>query len=320
MSSLQSETVVFQGRSLWVRWIEGHLAELCFDRQGESTNKFDRVTVEELSQAAEHIAALPGLRGVLISSAKDVFVVGADINEFMTRFDMNDEELTQDVRGASRAFVAIEDLPVPTVAAINGYALGGGLELALACSLRVMSSMAQVGLPEVTLGLIPGAGGNVRLPRIAGTPVAIEWIGSGKARNAEAALAAHVVDDVCTPSDLRDTALRLLRRCAAGEVDWKERRQIKWMPMVGDPATREQLFAQALQTLQSQAESRPATSAAVDLMRRCATLGRDAALSEELRIFVGIIKTPAAGEMVRAFLDEQQARRLARRAQATSAA
>jgi 3-hydroxyacyl-CoA dehydrogenase / enoyl-CoA hydratase / 3-hydroxybutyryl-CoA epimerase / enoyl-CoA isomerase len=89
--------------------------------------------------------------------------------------------------------------------------------------------------------------------------------------------------------------------------------------MVGDPATREPLFTEALQVLHSQAESRPAASAAIDLMRRCATLDRDAALAEELRTFVEIIKTPAAAELVRAFLEEQQARRLARRAQATLA-
>lgn len=307
---------LFEGRSLWLRGLQDGFVELCFDRKDASTNKLDRATLSQLAQATSHLASMKDLRGVLVTSAKEVFVVGADVQEFLARFSLPEAEIANDVRAATDAFAALEDLAVPTVAALNGYALGGGLELALACTFRVMSSKAQVGLPETKLGLIPGAGGNVRLPRIAGMECAIDWITTGKSHTADEALAAHVVDAVCEPSLLRDTSLQMLRRAAAGQLDWQARRRIKCERMGGDALARERLYARTREALAPQASQRPAASTAVELMARCSGLERDAALDEELRTFAGIVRTPAAAEMVQAFLDDQNTRRLARQARA----
>ena len=176
--------VIFQGRTLRVtRLADGH-AELCFDRIGESINKLDLCTLDELAAAVSAITrADPMPRGLLVTSGKDVFIVGADITEFNELFKRPTEALLSRLRQSNAALTSMQALPMPVVVAINGFALGGGLELALSADYRVMSSAAKVGLPEVQLGLFPGLGGTARLPRVAGLQVAIEWIGDGKPRS-----------------------------------------------------------------------------------------------------------------------------------------
>ena len=126
---------MFQGQSIRVVSLaEAGVFELLFDRQGESINKLDDRTVNELRQATQALANEPSLRGVLVSSTKDVFIVGADITEFGAKFSLSAPEITAGVAHSNEVFVAFEDLPVPTVVAINGFALGGGLEMAVSAS------------------------------------------------------------------------------------------------------------------------------------------------------------------------------------------
>ena len=120
---------------------------------------------------------------------------------------------------------------MPSVAAINGVCLGGGTEMALACDYRVMSTAASIGLPEVKLGIFPGFGGTVRLPRVIGLDNAVEWIATGADRKADAALKEGAVDAVVAPDKLRDAALAMVRECIAGRLDWKSRRAEKLAPL-----------------------------------------------------------------------------------------
>jgi 3-hydroxyacyl-CoA dehydrogenase / enoyl-CoA hydratase / 3-hydroxybutyryl-CoA epimerase / enoyl-CoA isomerase len=159
------------------------LVEICFDRQGEAINKFDARTLLELRQAVALINADASVRGLLISSAKGVFIVGADITEFDVKFSLSVPDLEADVARMNEVFNALEDLKMPSVAALNGYALGGGLECGLAACYRVMAADAQVGVPEVKLGLFPGFGGTVRLARLAGPVVAMDWVATGRGRS-----------------------------------------------------------------------------------------------------------------------------------------
>ncbi len=124
-----------------------------------------------------------------------------------------------------------EDLPVPTVVAINGVCLGGGLELALACDYRVMSTAASVGFPEVKLGIFPGFGGSVRMPRVIGVDNAVEWICAGADKKPDAALKDGAVDAVVAPEQLRDAALAMLKQAIAGRLDWKSKRAEKLAPI-----------------------------------------------------------------------------------------
>lgn len=303
--------LLFQGQSLRLDRIDGEdgLVELCFDRADERINKLDARTVDEFRQATALLASAAAegwLLGVLLSSAKEVFIVGADITEFGTMFRQAPADIAADVYAKNQIFNAFEDLPVPSVVAINGFALGGGLELALAASLRLMSREAQVGVPEVKLGLFPGFGGTVRLSRVAGPAVAIDWVAGGRPARAEAALAAGVVDALSEPQALRDTALMLLRQSAAGSVDWRAAQQRKRVAVPMTATTLAELFEAAESKLAATVSPRePAAAAAVAMMGRAALLPREGALRLEAEAFAAITQTQAAHGLVQVFLNEQ---------------
>lgn len=299
---------LFQGDALRVERLPGDLAELCFDRRGESVNKFDARTLQELQDATAAIAADATLRGLLVTSAKDSFIVGADIFEFTTLFARTADEIAAVTRRNAALFTAFEDLPLPIVTAINGLALGGGLEMALAADYRVMSSAAQIGLPEVTLGIFPGYGGTVRLPRLVGVATALEWIGSGKPQQADTALAAGSVDALAAPAALRDTALARLQQAVASG-DWRTQRPRRRAALA-------QLDAVAVERARAEAAPRarhyPAPLAAIELIAASALLARDAALEREAEAFGRIARTRTAGALVQLFINEQLLKKKAR--------
>jgi 3-hydroxyacyl-CoA dehydrogenase/enoyl-CoA hydratase/3-hydroxybutyryl-CoA epimerase/enoyl-CoA isomerase len=201
---------MFRGQSIRVDLDAEGIAELCFDRRNESINKFDNQTIDELRSAVKGLRAAAGLRGVLVTSAKEAFIVGADIFEFTALFAQEEARIEAQITRQNAVFNAFEDLPVPSVAAINGLALGGGLEIALASDARVMAQTAQIGVPEVSLGIFPGLGGTVRLPRLTSAETAIEWISTGKIQSAVNALAANVVDAVVPPEALHGASMEHL--------------------------------------------------------------------------------------------------------------
>ncbi len=302
---------MFAGDCVRVTALEGGLVELCFDRQGEAINKLDDRAVAEFGRAVAAIAADASVRGVLVTSAKDVFIVGADITEFGRKFRCTADEVARDVLQANQVFVAFEDLAVPSVVAINGFALGGGLELALAGAQRVMSQAAQLGVPEVKLGLFPGFGGTVRLSRVAGPQVAVDWVVSGKPAKAAEALRVGVVDAIAAPEKLREEALALLWRCVEGQVEWRAAQQRK---RVAVPAFDGTIFREALAMLATQAaRHQPAASLAVRMMWQAASADRARALELEAEAFGQVTQTQAAKAMVQTFLNEQAVKKCARR-------
>ena len=306
---------MFQGQSIRVVPLaEAGVFELLFDRQGESINKLDDRTVNELRQATQALAAQPGLKGVLVSSTKDVFIVGADITEFGAKFSQSAAQITAGVAHSNEVFVAFEDLPVPTVVAINGFALGGGLEMAVSGSLRVMSTTAQVGVPEVKLGLFPGFGGTVRLSRLAGVAAAMDWVASGKPQKAPAALAAGVVDDTAPPEQLRERALDWLRRAMQGEVDWRARQQRKREPVPMAASDVQAVSAAQLDSMaRTGAPHQPAARMAVEMMAQAALCDRAGALALEAQAFGEVARTQAAVAMVQTFLNDQAVKKIAKR-------
>jgi 3-hydroxyacyl-CoA dehydrogenase / enoyl-CoA hydratase / 3-hydroxybutyryl-CoA epimerase / enoyl-CoA isomerase len=302
---------MFAADCVRVARLDGGLVELCFDRQGDAINKLDDKAVAEFGQAVQAIAADPAVRGVLVTSAKDVFIVGADITEFGRKFQCTGDEVARDVLRSNQVFVAFEDLDVPTVVAIKGFALGGGLELALSASQRVMAETAQVGVPEVKLGLFPGFGGTVRLARVASPRVAVDWVASGKPAKAADALRAGVVDAVAAPEKLRDEALALLWRCVEGQVDWRAAQERKRQAVTPFEA---KVFDDVLAQLAKQASRhQPAAEMAVRMMREAATCDRARALELEAAAFGAVTQTQAAKAMVQTFLNEQSVKKLARR-------
>ncbi|MGB0450175.1 MAG: enoyl-CoA hydratase-related protein, partial [Porticoccaceae bacterium] len=159
---------MYQGKTLSLAQIENGFVELNFNNQTGSVNKFNQQTLAELREAVDILKTCADIRGLLLTSSKSVFIVGADITEFKQMFSASKEVFIQASQTVNSLFSEIEDLPYPSVAAINGFALGGGFEICMACDSRVISSQAAVGLPETNLGILPGWGGSVRLPRLAG--------------------------------------------------------------------------------------------------------------------------------------------------------
>lgn len=205
---------MYHGKSLRVLRLADGIVELCFDREGEAVNKFDCRTVDELAAAVAAIRGAADVRGVLVTSAKGVFIAGADIFEFAGIFARSEAEVLAHITGQNAAFTAVDDLPVPSVAAINGFALGGGLELALACDLRVCSDTAKLGQPEVSLGIIPGAGATYRLPRLIGVGRAKDMILTARIVEATEALQMGLVNRVVPAAKVLAAAVELVEQCA----------------------------------------------------------------------------------------------------------
>lgn len=303
------------GQALSLKRYADGIVELCFDLQGESVNKFNRLTMQELKAAADELAADSSLKGLLVTSAKDVFIVGADITEFGESFALPDAELLDWCAQSNAVFSVIEDLPVPSVTAINGIALGGGLEMALSTDYRVMADKAQIGLPEVKLGIIPGFGGTVRLPRLIGADNAIEWIAQGSQNKSDAALKVGAVDAVVKGDKLRDAALGMLKAAIAGDYDWQARRKQKTGPLELNMVESMMVFETAKAFIAGTAgKNYPAPVAAVKGMQKAASMSRDEAIKVESQAFVSVAKTPVADSLVGLFLNDQLLKKKAKSA------
>ncbi len=179
----------------------------------EKMNVISQELTAELSLLLDEIENDAELRVIVITGAGDkAFMAGADINELVDR----DARLGRRVsRKRQEIFSRIENLHVPVIAAVNGYALGAGLELALACSIRICSEMAQFGAPEVKLGIIPGDGGTQRLPRLVGQGRAMEMIITGDFIDAQEAYRIGLVNKVIPPEKLEEEAMELAKKIAS---------------------------------------------------------------------------------------------------------
>lgn len=298
--------MIFSGKAIQVELLDNAVARLQFDLQGESVNKFNVAVAEELEQALDAIEAHAGISGLLLTSAKKVFFVGADITEFAPIFAAGDDAIAGHLRANNRNFNRLEDLPFPTVVAINGYALGGGLEVCLACDYRIMAADGKVGLPETKLGLLPGWGGTVRLPRIAGVDVAVEWIAGGGEHRADAALRAGVVDGVVATEQLQAAALKVLGDAIAGKLPVAARRESKKGPLKHNDIEGLLAFESSKMFVGVKAgRNYPAPVKAIKVMQEGAKCEREAAQKIETAGFVKLAQTSVAKNLVNLFLNDQ---------------
>ncbi len=231
-------------------------------------NALGDAVIEALGEAAAQIVGSDTVRAVILTGAGErTFLAGADLNEFAGA--LGDTEtmaahagLTRDVFGAWSA------LPVPIVVAVSGHATGGGLEMALLCDLIVVDPRARLGLPEITLGLIPGAGGTQRLPRRVGRGLATRMLLLGTLLTAEEALAVGLVDQVAEPGQALAEAGVLAPRLARA--------------------------------------SAPAVRAAKAALRAAATEPLDQGLAQERDLFLGVAAGADAREGVTAFMEKRR--------------
>jgi len=284
--------------------IEGGVAVLTLDLPGETVNKLSTAFGHELDGMLTRLKDDGAVRAVvLISGKKDVFVAGADIDELArVRSQAEAEEMS---REGQELMNRIEQFPKPVVAAIHGACLGGGCELALACHWRVATDHPKtvIGLPEVQLGLIPGAGGTQRLPRIVGLRAALDVILAGKSERAPKAFKLGLVDELVHPSILRRTAVAAAERLAA---EGRRRRE----PKGGATAAlldrtgvgRQLVYSQAKKTLLKKTGGHyPAPLAALEAVRAGLESGVKAGAAVEHKRFGELAMSPVSRKLVGIF-------------------
>lgn len=286
--------------------VNDNIATLTFDLQGESVNKFNQLTLGELKEVSQQLSQASDIKGLLVRSNKDSFIVGADISEFDDLFQLSEEEIAAELHQRSAVFSVFEDLPFPTVTAINGLALGGGLEMALTTDFRVMDSNAKMGFPEVKLGITPVCGGTFRAPRLIGIDNAVEWIATGKDNKAPAALAAGIVDAVVEADQLDAAAMDVLQKALNGDFDIAAIRKQKTSPLPLDDIENTMAFTTAKALIDQQAgRHHKAPLYAVNTIEKSSKLGRDDAIKFEIEAFVKLSKMEITSNMVNLFLSER---------------
>ncbi len=241
-----------------------------------------------LLTAIDEAAANPEVSAIVVLGAGTTFIAGADLREF-------GQPLAEPQLPA--VIAAIEACEKPVVAALHGAALGGGFELALGCDARIAVSGTIVGLPEVTLGIIPGAGGTQRLPRLAGIPKAITMICSGERIPADVALTLGLVDKV-VPSELRSEALALARRLKG------HKRRVRDLAV---PECDEGQISKSSQDALRAGKSRPAVRAAIDAVLAARTIPIDQALIQERAVFQSLRTSREARALRHQFFAEREA-------------
>lgn len=175
-------------------------------------NALNNDVFEELIDCFNSISQVKSIRGVLITgSGEKAFAAGADIKEFMSLDQSSAMELS---RRGQNLFNAIEAFHIPVIAAVNGFALGGGCELAMACHMRIASTNAKFGQPELSLGILPGYGGTQRLTQLIGKSKAMEITLTGDFLNAEEALKLGLANHVCDPGQLLELSKSFLAKIA----------------------------------------------------------------------------------------------------------
>ncbi|MEM1403713.1 MAG: fatty acid oxidation complex subunit alpha FadB [Pseudomonadota bacterium] len=298
--------MIYESDAITLRQHDGGIVEMQFDLQGESVNKFNQLTVECLTGALDALEAQSDVSGLLVTSGKPVFIVGADITEFTSLFSAAAEDLSGFTAINNGNFNRLQNLPYPTVAVINGFAMGGGLEICLACDFRVMSTAAKVGLPETKLGILPGWGGTVRLPRIIGVDEAVMWMATGKEQSAAAALKAGAVDAIAAPDQLQSVALATMAQAIAGKLDREDRRSMKSSPLpLNDIEAMMSFFTIKAGVAQQAGRNYPAPIKIVDVIEKARTMGLEDALKVEAEGFAELAGTDVAKALVGVFLNDQ---------------
>ncbi len=304
--------MIFKGDFFKVDKLETGFLELVFDAKNSKLNILSQAAIADLAQAISAIKNSGIQTGLIICSAKKGFVAGADITEFSSVFKSTGTEFLSILSACNNVFNAIEDLPMPTVAAINGDALGGGFELALAADYRVAATGIKVGFPEVNLGIIPGFGGTVRLPRLIGLDNALTWITTGVPKKAEIAFKVGAIDSLVDADILHETAQKTLQQCLNAKLDYNSRRAEKKNALTLPAAELTMAFETAKGMVQAKVGGNyPAPMAVVLALEEAATMERDDAIAVEAKAFTKVAKTAVSASLIGLFFNSQVIKKIA---------
>lgn len=306
--------MIYQAKNLQVKELQDGIAELSFCAPA-SVNKLDLATLESLDKALDALYAHSSLKGLLLTSDKDAFIVGADITEFLGLFAKPEAELDQWLQFANSIFNKLEDLPVPTLSVLKGHTLGGGCECVLATDIRIGDKTTSIGLPETKLGIMPGFGGCVRLPRVIGADSAMEVITQGKACRADEALKIGLLDAIVETDALYESAITTLTQAINEKLDWKERRKQKTSSLSLSKLEAMMSFTMAKGLVAQKAGPHyPAPMTAVKTIEEGARFARNEALDIERGYFVKLAKSEEAKSLVGLFLNDQYIKGIAKKA------
>jgi 3-hydroxyacyl-CoA dehydrogenase/enoyl-CoA hydratase/3-hydroxybutyryl-CoA epimerase len=278
------------------------VAWLLLDEPGKKVNTLSSRLFAWFGERLDEVAAAKPKGLVLISGKGDSFVAGADLEELQSLSDP--AEVVVMLERGHRLLGRLEALPFPTVAAIHGACLGGGLELALACGRRVATEHAKtrLGFPEVQLGLIPGLGGTQRTPRLIGVPDALDLVLTGRQIDARKAKRLGLIDEACHPADLRAAALALLqargRRKAAKKPLASRAGDFLSRTPLGGPLVWEKARAGVLKKTQGHY---PAPLTAIEVMREGVKLPLGRALGLETGAFSQLVTSETAKSLISIF-------------------
>jgi 3-hydroxyacyl-CoA dehydrogenase / enoyl-CoA hydratase / 3-hydroxybutyryl-CoA epimerase len=283
--------------------VEDGVAIVTFDLPGESINKFSPAVIDEFTGVIDRIEKDASVKAaVLISGKPGTFIAGADIDQFL------EFKTADDARKASafgHAMMSrLEKGRVPVVAAIEGACLGGGLEFALACAYRIAADTPKtvLALPEVQLGLIPGAGGTQRLPRRVGLQAALDMILTGKNVRAKKALQTGLVDELVHPSILRQLAIQRAKEIASGTIARERdlrKHGAKELLLDDNPIGRAVVFRQAREMTQKKSKGHyPALFAALDAVAAGYTGSEEQGFAEEARLFGEMAMTSVCKQLM----------------------
>jgi 3-hydroxyacyl-CoA dehydrogenase/enoyl-CoA hydratase/carnithine racemase len=273
-------------------------------------NQLSEHFVREIADGLIEASADKAIKAVILTGSGKNFIAGADITEIQKVKDKN--FLLPRVVENHRFINAIEDAAKPVIAAINGHCLGGGLEIAMACHYRIAGQGVQIGQPEVQIGLIPGAGGTQRLPRLIGFADALQMITTGNPISAEEGLKKGVLDEVVPANQLLDQALKAARRFISGELNHKARLTRNKTDKLPKPEEKAGIVAFAKGMAAKQAKGYIAPFKAIEAMERGLTDNFEADLKIEAELFADCAVSDVAKNLIGIFLNTRAAGRLPR--------
>jgi 3-hydroxyacyl-CoA dehydrogenase/enoyl-CoA hydratase/3-hydroxybutyryl-CoA epimerase len=280
-------------------WIDTNgIVHVVFDRPDEKVNLLTPAILEDLRELLDSIATREDVRGVIFKSAKPGnFIAGMDVEVIASFTDAF--KAAEGARFGQGVFQKIADLPVPSGVAIGGACLGGGTELALACTVRVASDApsVKIGLPETQLGIVPGFGGTQRLPRLVGLTAALDLILTGRQLDAKRAQRAGLVDLVCPPEYLERETLKLMAKSASGP---RRSRPIAGRLMEHIPPLRRFVIAQARKAASRKAspENYPAPFRALEAIDAAFAMPLPQGLDLEARIVGELVPTRTSKNLI----------------------
>ena len=239
--------------------VEEGIATITFNRP-KALNALNAALLAELSDALDRVAADEDIRVLVLTGAGDkAFVAGADISELATFNSLSAKHFGETGHAAINK---LQELPIVVIAAVNGFALGGGTEIAIACDFIYASENAKFGQPEINLGLIPGFGGTQRLPRLIGTNLAKELIYTGKMISAAEGRQVGLVNQVVAPDSLMDDVMKVAKEIAAkGRVSLRAAKQAVNNGINADLATGLRIEIDAFALSYSSSDAKEGTTA-----------------------------------------------------------